>query len=100
AAIDRDFGSWAQFQEQFNTAATSLFGSGWTWLVLDAGKLKIVNLPNQDNPLSFGQTPLLALDIWEHAYYLKNQNRRVDYLAAWWQVVNWPEAARRFLEAK
>jgi len=82
------FGSIEQFKEQFNAAATNHFGSGWAWLVRDAtGKLKIYSLPNQDCPLSLGHTPILCLDVWEHAYYLKYQNRRADYIAAWWGVV-------------
>ena len=96
SAIDAAFGSFDAFKEQFEAAGVARFGSGWAWLVLDGGALKIVSTANQDNPLTDGQTPLLGNDVWEHAYYLTYQNRRPDYLAAWWNVVNWPEVARRF----
>lgn len=90
AAIAQKFGSFAQFKEQFNDAAKKRFGSGWAWLVVDAsGNLSIISSANQDSPLSDGLTPLLGLDVWEHAYYLKYQNRRPDYITAWWSVVNW-----------
>ena len=98
--IKADFGSFEDFKKQFNEAATKQFGSGWGWLVLDGGKLKIVTTPNQDNPLSTGLYPILGNDVWEHAYYLKYQNRRPDYLAAWWNTVNWDEVNNRFDTAK
>jgi superoxide dismutase, Fe-Mn family len=98
ALIDT-FGSVQDFKVQFSEKATTLFGSGWTWLVVDNGTLKIETTPNQDSPLMQGKTPILGLDIWEHAYYLHYQNRRPDYVAAFWQVVNWSEVARRFSEA-
>ncbi|MEJ5187698.1 MAG: superoxide dismutase [Breznakiellaceae bacterium] len=88
--ITRDFGSFASFKEQFSQGAANLFGSGWQWLVLTPEKgLKLVSLPNQDSPLSSGLTPILGLDVWEHAYYLKYQNRRTEYIDAFWHVVNW-----------
>ncbi len=98
-AIDSDLGGWDRFVESFNAAATNQFGSGWAWLVVDSGKLKVVNLPNQDSPISAGQTPILGLDVWEHAYYLKYQNKRPDYIKAFWQIVSWPEVEKRFLAA-
>jgi Fe-Mn family superoxide dismutase len=94
AALDKAFGGFAGFKEQFSTAATNLFGSGWAWLVVDPSKkLSIITTPNQDNPVSQGLTPVLGLDVWEHAYYLKHQNRRPDYIAAFWNVVNWKQVA-------
>jgi superoxide dismutase, Fe-Mn family len=94
AALEKAFGGFAGFKEQFSTAAANLFGSGWTWLVADPSKkLSIVTTPNQDNPVSQGLTPVLGLDVWEHAYYLKHQNRRPDYIAAFWNVVNWKQVA-------
>ena len=95
-AIDAAFGSFDAFKEQFEAAGVARFGSGWAWLVLDAGTLKIVSTANQDSPLTDGQTPLLGNDVWEHAYYLKYQNRRPDYLKAWWNVVDWATVARRY----
>ena len=102
AAIERDFGSVEAFQAEFEKAAATRFGSGWAWLVYADGKLKVVSTANQDSPL-MGQAvsgasgyPIIGLDVWEHAYYLKFQNRRPDYIKAFWQVVNWDEAARRF----
>ena len=95
-ALVAAFGSVQDFQEKFSEAATNLFGSGWTWLVKDAAGLSIINLPNQESPVSLGKTPLLALDLWEHAYYLDRQNRRPEYIAAFWNIVNWKEASRRF----
>ncbi len=94
-AINATFGGLAQFKEQFAKAATTRFGSGWAWLVSGKGKLAIESTPNQDSPLMEGKTPLLGLDVWEHAYYLKYQNKRPDYIAAWWNVVNWDEVAKR-----
>ncbi len=94
-ALDKSFGGFAAFKDQFAKAGLGRFGSGWAWLVADkSGALKIISTANQDSPVSEGQKPLLALDVWEHAYYLKYQNRRADYIAAWWNVVNWDEVAR------
>jgi Fe-Mn family superoxide dismutase len=94
AAIDQAFNGFPGFQEQFSSAAAALFGSGWAWLVADATrKLSLVTTPNQDSPISQGLVPLLGLDVWEHAYYLKYQNRRPDYIAAFWNVVNWRQVA-------
>ncbi len=96
-AINEAFGDFNSFKEQFSAAAGTLFGSGWTWLVKDSsGKLSIMTTPNQDCPLSKGLKPLLALDVWEHAYYLKYQNRRPEFIEAWWNVVNWKEAEKRY----
>ncbi len=94
--IQRTFGSFASFQEQLNKAAMDRFGSGWAWLVLDAGKLAIISTANQDSPLMEGKSPVMGVDVWEHAYYLKYQNRRIEYLTAWWNVVNWPEVQKRY----
>jgi Fe-Mn family superoxide dismutase len=95
------FGDFAQFRDQFGNAAKGRFGSGWAWLVAAGdGKLQIMDTPNQDSPLMTGQTPILGLDVWEHAYYLRYQNRRPDYIEAWWNVVNWAEVARRYQEAR
>ncbi|MCR8969255.1 superoxide dismutase [Facklamia sp. 7083-14-GEN3] len=94
--IDEDFGSFEKFQEEFTKAATGQFGSGWGWLVKEGEKLKVLGTPNQDNPLTEGLTPLLGLDVWEHAYYLNYQNRRPDYVKAFWSIVNWDKVAERF----
>jgi Fe-Mn family superoxide dismutase len=99
AAIDRAFGGFAKLKEQFNAAATARFGSGWAWLLRDGNGLAITSTPNQDNPLMEGKKAgdvLLGVDVWEHAYYLKYQNRRPDYLNAWWNVVSWREVEKRF----
>ena len=98
-AITGTFGGFDQFKEKFNAAAVGRFGSGWAWLVGSGGKVEIISTPNQDSPLMEGKTPILGIDVWEHAYYLKYQNRRPDYLAAWWDVVNWDEVGRRFAGA-
>ncbi|NDJ52618.1 MAG: superoxide dismutase [Chloroflexi bacterium] len=95
-AINEAFGSFDAFKEAFAKASAGRFGSGWGWLVLDGGKLAVTSTPNQDNPISEGKTPLLGLDVWEHAYYLHYQNRRADYIEAWWNVVNWVEVASRY----
>lgn len=94
-AINRDFGSFESFKEAFAKQAMGVFGSGWAWLVLEGGKLKVESTPNQDTPLAPGRKPLLGLDLWEHAFYLKYQWRRAEYVAAFWHVVNWPFIARR-----
>jgi Fe-Mn family superoxide dismutase len=95
-AIGSTFGSFADFQGQLKAAGVGRFGSGWAWLVHNGSGLAIVSTPNQDNPISDGQTSLLGVDVWEHAYYLKYQNRRPDYLDAWWNTVNWDVVAERF----
>ncbi|PSL41184.1 Fe-Mn family superoxide dismutase [Planomicrobium soli] len=95
-AIDSKFGSFDEFKTQFENAGKTRFGSGWAWLVSNNGELEVTSTQNQDSPLMEGQTPLLGVDVWEHAYYLKYQNRRPDYLAAFWNVVNWEEVSRRF----
>lgn len=94
-AINNDFGDYIKFKEQFNKAAGGIFGSGWAWLVKDSDKLSIITTPNQDNPLTQGLEPLLGLDVWEHAYYLKYQNRRPEYIEAWWNIINWDVVAER-----
>ena len=100
AAIDGTFGSLDNFKTQFANAGATRFGSGWAWLCHDKGKLTLESTANQDTPLSEGRTPILGLDVWEHAYYLKDQHRRPDYIAAWWNVVNWNEVAKRFAASK
>ena len=101
AAIDSDLGGFESFKESFSKAAATRFGSGWAWLVVKNGKLEVLSTANQDSPLMTGDgAPILGLDVWEHAYYLNYQNRRPDYIAAWWNAVNWDEVARRFGEAK
>ncbi|MGH2592528.1 MAG: superoxide dismutase [Anaerolineae bacterium] len=100
-AIQSAFGDFATFKEKLANAGMTRFGSGWAWLVLDKdGQLAITSTPNQDCPISAGQQPILGVDVWEHAYYLKYQNRRAEYLAAWWNVVNWNEVAARYKRAK
>jgi Fe-Mn family superoxide dismutase len=96
AAIDARFSSFKEFQEVFTEAAANRFGSGWAWLVLDGGNLEVTSTPNQDSPLMDGKVPVLGLDVWEHAYYLKYQNRRPEYIAAWWNVVDWNAVGQRF----
>jgi Fe-Mn family superoxide dismutase len=96
AAIKSAFGDFAKFREQFSAAGVGRFGSGWAWLINTGGKLSISSTPNQDNPLMEGQKAIMGLDVWEHAYYLKYQNRRPDYINAWWNVVNWKEVEKRF----
>jgi Fe-Mn family superoxide dismutase len=95
-AIKSAFGDFAKFKEQFAAAAAGRFGSGWAWLVNDGGKLSITSTPNQDTPLMDGKNAILGLDVWEHAYYLKYQNRRPDYVTAWWNTVDWDAVAKRF----
>jgi Fe-Mn family superoxide dismutase len=100
AAIADTFGSFADLQAQVNDAGVKRFGSGWSWLVWDGTGLAVLSTPNQDSPVMEGKTPLLGVDVWEHAYYLNYQNRRPDYLAAWWNVVRWDAVAARFEEAR
>jgi Fe-Mn family superoxide dismutase len=99
AAIGRDFGGFEAFKEKLTNAAANQFGSGWGWLVASGGKLEVIALPNQDSPLLQGKTPILGVDVWEHAYYLKYQNRRPDYLAAWWNTVHWDAVAEKLRQA-
>lgn len=100
-AINSAFGSFAKFKEDFAKAATTRFGSGWAWLVVDkSGKLAVTSTPNQDNPMSDGLTPILGLDVWEHAYYLKYQNKRADYIGSFWNIVNWSQVTQNFDQAK
>jgi superoxide dismutase, Fe-Mn family len=98
--IKNTFGGFDQLKEKFNAAATTRFGSGWAWLVRSAGKLDIYSTANQDSPIMEGKTPVLGLDVWEHAYYLKYQNRRPEYIEAWWNVVNWKEVEKRYESLK
>jgi Fe-Mn family superoxide dismutase len=100
SAINAAFGSFDAFKEKFSAAAAGRFGSGWAWLAITGGKLEVMSTPNQDSPLMDGKTPLLGLDVWEHAYYLNYQNRRPDYIAAFWNVVNWQEVTKRYAAAK
>lgn len=95
-AIKSAFGDFEQFKEKFNAAGASRFGSGWAWLIKNGSGLEIISTANQDNPVMEGKKPVMGLDVWEHAYYLKYQNRRPDYMKAWWNVVNWPEVTGRF----
>ena len=97
-AIKSTFGEFAKFREQFSAAGVGRFGSGWAWLINTGGKLSITSTPNQDNPLMDGQKAIMGLDVWEHAYYLKYQNRRPDYIQAWWNVINWKEVEKRFAQ--
>jgi Fe-Mn family superoxide dismutase len=99
AAIDSAFGSFADFQAELKDAGVNRFGSGWAWLVSDGGSLAVVSTANQDNPISDGKVPLVGVDVWEHAYYLKYQNRRPDYIDAWWETVAWGQVAERFAAA-
>jgi Fe-Mn family superoxide dismutase len=99
SAIEQAFGDFSSFQDELKAAGVNRFGSGWAWLVHDGSGLAVVSTPNQDSPVMEGKTPLLGVDVWEHAYYLKYQNRRPEYLDAWWNVVNWEEVSRRFGEA-
>lgn len=100
AAIDSELGGFDKFKEDFAAAATTRFGSGWAWLVVKDGKLAVTSTPNQDNPISEGATPILGLDVWEHAYYLNYQNKRPDYIKAFWNVVNWEEVGKRYESSK
>ncbi|MCZ8536036.1 superoxide dismutase [Paenisporosarcina quisquiliarum] len=99
-AIDAKFGSFDAFKEEFAKAATTRFGSGWAWLSVNNGELELTSTPNQDSPIMEGSTPILGLDVWEHAYYLNYQNRRPDYIGAFWNVVNWAEVSKRYESAK
>ena len=99
-AIDRDLGGFESFQEKFSAAAAGQFGSGWAWLAIGGdGRLEVFSRPNQDSPLMEGKTPILGIDVWEHAYYLNYQNRRPDYVKAWWNVVNWNDVSKRLADA-
>ncbi len=98
-AIDSAFGGFDAFKEEFAKAAATRFGSGWAWLVVDGGKLAVTSTPNQDSPVMEGKTPILGLDVWEHAYYLNYQNKRPDYIDAWWKVVNWDQVAENYSNA-
>ena len=98
--ITKTFGDFNSFKTQIKQSGIGRFGSGWAWLVLADGKLQVVSTPNQDSPLMNGQFPILGVDVWEHAYYLKYQNKRPDYIDAWWNVVNWSAVAKRYSEAK
>ena len=100
SAIDEAFGSFDAFKEQFEAAGVGQFGSGWAWLVSDGGTVKVTSTPNQDSPVLNGQVPLLGNDVWEHAYYLQYQNKRPDYLKAWWNTVDWNKVGERFAAAK
>ena len=99
-AIGKAFGSFAEFKAKFNQAATTRFGSGWAWLMIQNGKLAVESTPNQDSPIMSGAKPVMGLDVWEHAYYLKYQNRRPEYIEAWWNVVNWDQIADNYSQAK
>ncbi len=97
--INGAFGDFSEFKNKFSAVAAGIFGSGWAWLVVDNGSISIMDTPNQNSPLMEGKIPVLGLDVWEHAYYLKYQNRRPEYIEAWWNIVNWEEVERRFEEA-
>lgn len=99
-AINKTFGSFDEFKEVFAQAATGRFGSGWAWLVVDNGRLEVIDTLNQDSPYSLGKTPILGIDVWEHAYYLNYQNRRPDYIEAFWNLVNWDEVTKRYSAVK
>lgn len=99
-AINSKFGSFANFKEEFAKAATTRFGSGWAWLAVNEGELEVTSTPNQDSPLMEGKKPLLGLDVWEHAYYLKYQNRRPEYINSFWNIVNWDEVSKLYSAAK
>ncbi|MEH7501848.1 superoxide dismutase [Neobacillus drentensis] len=99
-AISSKFGSFESFKEEFAKAATTRFGSGWAWLSVSGGEIEVSSTPNQDSPLMEGKTPILGLDVWEHAYYLKYQNKRPDYISSFWNVVNWDEVSKRYSQAK
>ncbi len=99
-ALDSDLGGFDAFKEKLTNAATNQFGSGWGWLVVSGGHLEVVAKPNQDSPLMEGKTPILGVDVWEHAYYLKYQNRRPDYLTAWWNTINWQAVEQRYQSAR
>jgi superoxide dismutase, Fe-Mn family len=99
-AISSKFGSFENFKEEFAKAATTRFGSGWAWLSVSGGELEVSSTPNQDSPLMEGKTPILGLDVWEHAYYLNYQNKRPDYISSFWNVVNWDEVSKRYSQAK
>jgi Fe-Mn family superoxide dismutase len=99
SAVNGAFGDFATLKEKLSQAGITRFGSGWGWLVWNGSSLEVMSTPNQDSPVSEGKTPILGIDVWEHAYYLNYQNRRPDYVAAWWNVVSWPEVARRLKEA-
>jgi len=98
-ALAKDFGSFDSFKEKFKNAGLNQFGSGWAWLVVSNGKLEVVSTPNQDNPVSQGKTPILGVDVWEHAYYLKYQNRRADYLEQFFSVINWKKVEELYKSA-
>ena len=100
SAIDSAFGGFSDFQDAFAKAGATRFGSGWAWLCVDNGKLIVTSTPNQDNPITDGLIPILGLDVWEHAYYLNYQNKRPDYIKAWWNVVNWDQVSKNFSAAK
>jgi Fe-Mn family superoxide dismutase len=99
SAIDDAFGSFESFKEELKNAGVNQFGSGWAWLIVGDSGLEVTSTPNQDTPVSEGKTPILGVDVWEHAYYLKYQNKRPDYIDAWWNVVNWDDVARRYADA-
>jgi Fe-Mn family superoxide dismutase len=100
SALDKSFGSYSGFRDKFTESATKVFGSGWAWLIMDGKELKIESAPNQDSPISQGKEPLLGIDVWEHAYYLKYQNRRPEYITAWFNVVNWDFVTERYEKLK